>query len=283
MYNNFRKTEKGVVHINTLKMHQRLNIPDEKHLVVDGHTVTSNHPLHWHSFFELEIILSGAGKYIVNDVAYDISSNNVFLLSTTDFHYIETDKAIKLINISFDEEVIDEKDLLLLLFSKTEKAYTFTPDEQQRLIKAAELLEHEYQTDGDCQRQLLHYILNSIFRKNPNPYPDAFYDEQYHGIKKAVVYMEMHFKEKITLQTLASQAGYHPAYFSELFKKCTGETYISALNKLRIGYARTLLANGFSVSQSCFLSGFSSLSNFGEIFKKFCQMSPREYSKASRK
>ena len=62
MYNNYRKTEKGVVHINTLKMHQRLNIPDKKHLVVDGHTVTSNHPLHWHSFFELEIILSGAGK-----------------------------------------------------------------------------------------------------------------------------------------------------------------------------------------------------------------------------
>ena len=109
MYNNFRKTEKGVVHINTLKMHQRLNIPDEKHLVVDGHTVTSNHPLHWHSFFELEIILSGAGKYIVNDVAYDISSNNVFLLSTTDFHYIETDKAIKLINISFDEEGFKEQ------------------------------------------------------------------------------------------------------------------------------------------------------------------------------
>ncbi len=272
-----------MVYINTLKTHQRLNIPNKKHLVVNEHTVTSNHPLHWHSFFELEIILSGAGKYIINDVEYDISSNNVFLLSTTDFHYIETDKTIKLINISFDEEVIDEKNLLFLMFSKTEKAYTFLPDEQKRLIKAAELLEHEYRTHGDCQRQLLHYILNCIFRKNPNPYPNAFYGEHYHGIKKAVVYMEMHFKEKITLQMLAEQAGYHPAYFSELFKKCTGETYISALNKLRIGYARTLLANGFSVSQSCFLSGFSSLSNFGEIFKKFCHMSPREYSKASRK
>ncbi len=272
-----------MAHINTLKTHQRLNIPNTEHLVVNQHTVTSNHPLHWHSFFEIEIILSGAGKYIINDMEYDISSNNVFLLSTTDFHYIETDKTIKLINISFDEEVIDEKDLLFLVLSKTEKAYTFPLDEQKLLIKATELLEHEYRTDGDCQRQLLHYILNSLFRKNPNPYPNAFYGEHYHGIKKAVVYMEMHFKEKITLQTLAAQAGYHPSYFSELFKKCTGETYISALNKLRIEYACTLLANGFSVSQSCFLSGFSSLSNFGEIFKKFCQMSPREYLKASRK
>ncbi len=283
MYNGLDREAKGVMYINILKKHKRLNIPDGKHLVVSQHIVTNNHPLHWHSYFELEIILCGAGKYIINDIEYNISSNNVFLLSTTDFHHIETEETTRLINISFDEEVIAERELLFLMFSQTKKAYTFSPDEKKRLINAAELLEHEYRTEGECQRQLLQYILNSLFKKNPNPYTNAFFYDHYSGIKKAVVYMEMHFKEKITLRMLAEQAGYHPAYFSELFKKCTGETYISALNKLRVGYARTLLANGFSVSETCFLSGFSSLSNFGEVFKKFCQMSPSEYSKASRK
>ena len=91
--------------------------------------------------------------------------------------------------------------------------------------------------------------------------------------------MELHFKERVTLSDLAAEAGYHPTYFSELFKKTTGETYIEKLTKLRIGHARTMLASGFSVFDACFLSGFGSLSGFAAAFKKACNMSPREYKK----
>ncbi len=267
--------------MEVFKKNNRLSIPDGKHLTVSRHTITDNHPLHWHSYFELEIILSGSGKYIVNDVEYDIQSNNVFLLSTTDFHYMEAEKTTQLLNISFDDELVDEAFLPFLLFSKNKIVYKLCGDELVRLINATELLEHEYETDGNCQRQLLQYILSSLFRKN-NEYSSSSNDDHYKGIKRAIIYMEMHFKEKITLDMLATEAGYHPAYFSELFKKVTGETYIATLNKLRIGYAKTLLSNGFSVSRTCFLSGFNSLSNFGIVFKKFCNMSPYEYLKASR-
>ena len=265
-----------------IKNHERLNICNGNHLVVAQHLVTSNVPLHWHSYFELEIILSGTGKYVINDVEYDISSDKVFLLSTTDFHYVEVNETTKLINISFDEEFIDEKHLMFLIFSKTQKAYTLAQDEYERIIKATELLEYECNTDGECKRQLLQYILNCLFKNNSVQYTDAVNDNHNNAISKAIVYMHLHFKENITLDKLASEAGYHPAYFSELFKKCTDKTYICFLNELRVGYARTLLSNGFSVSEACFLSGFSSLSNFGKIFKKNCRLSPREYAKASR-
>ena len=89
--------------------------------------------------------------------------------------------------------------------------------------------------------------------------------------------MELHFKERISLSQLADEAGYHPTYFSELFKRTTGETYIEALTKLRVGYARTLLAGGFSVSEVCYMSGFGSLSGFATAFKRLCHMSPRAY------
>ena len=85
--------------------------------------------------------------------------------------------------------------------------------------------------------------------------------------------------KKITLEDISAAAGYHPTYFSELFAKITGETYSNMLTNLRIGHAKSMLANGFSVSDACFLSGFGSLSNFLEIFKKKCKMSPREYKK----
>lgn len=269
--------------MNALKKQIRLELAKGTHLSAGKHDVAGHHPPHWHSFFELEIILSGGGKYIINDVAYDLSECNVFLLAPTDFHRLEVTHPIELINISFDEEMIAEKDIISLVSSRIKKAYIFNSQEHKRIINASELLKYEYSISGNCQKQLLQYILNCIFRKNEIQPPEHLSDGYCHGIKKAIVYMQMHFKEKITLEVLAKESGYHPTYFSQTFKNYTGENYIVSLNKLRVGYARTLLANGFSVSDSCFLSGFGSLSNFGTIFKRYCNMSPAQYAKTSNK
>ena len=82
---------------------------------------------------------------------------------------------------------------------------------------------------------------------------------------------------------VAAAAGYHPTYFSQLFSAVTGETYIDMLTRLRLGHAKSMLANGFSVSDSCFQSGFGSLSNFLEIFKRKCKTTPNEYRKKALK
>lgn len=268
--------------MSSFKVQNRLKIDKGKHLMVSEHTVHAKHPLHWHDFFEIEIVLSGAGKYVVNDVSYDIETKNMFFLTSTDFHYLQVDQVTRVINISFDEEMIDEKDLSLLLFLKAERAYCLEKDEYDRIVGAARLLQHECSINGDCQRSLLHYILKCILRKNTAANRYVGPDLQYRGIKHAIAYIELHFRERITLQSLAAEAGYHPTYFSELFKKVTGETYMDTLNKLRVGYARTLLANDFSVSDACFISGFGSLSNFLTIFKKNCGMSPMAYRIQSR-
>jgi len=99
------------------------------------------------------------------------------------------------------------------------------------------------------------------------------------GMKKAVAYIELHFREKISLERLSALSGYHPTYFSELFRKLTGETYIERLTSLRVNYAKALLANGVSVSEACFESGFGSLSNFLSVFKDRCGMTPSQYRK----
>ena len=259
--------------------HERMRIDDGKSLTVGTHTVVSAHPLHWHSFFEIEIVLSGKGKYIINDIEYDISSTNVFFLTSTDFHYLQVDGVADIINISFDETMIYEKDMGALLFGKTLRAYEFEREEYERIVNAARILENECDVGGECQKQLLQYIIKCLMRKNNVlPISDTK-DEHLRGIKRAIVYMELHFRQSITLDSIAAEAGYNPTYFSKLFKKVTGESYIATLTKLRLGYARTLLANGFSVSDACFASGFGSLSNFLEIFKKSYGISPSEYRK----
>lgn len=257
------------------KDHERLKISNGKHLTVETHTTVNEHPIHWHSFFEIEIILDGEGKCVINDVVYDMSEHNVFLLNPTDFHYLNVKDRSSMINMSFDEELLDEGDLGMLLHRDRNRAYRFEAEDYKRLVSAAELLRNECETDGDCQRQLLQYIVRQIMKKDRIKAETAA--EHISGIKKAIVYMELHFKERISLAELAAEAGYHPTYFSELFKKTTGETYIESLTKLRVGYARTLLASGFSVSETCYMSGFGSLSGFAAAFKRLCHVPPARY------
>ena len=257
------------------KDHERLKISNGKHLTVETHTTVNEHPIHWHSFFEIEIILDGEGKYVINDVVYDMSEYNVFLLTSTDFHYLNVKDRSSMINISFDEELLDEGDLGMLLHRDRKRAYRFEDCDYKRLVSAAELLRNECETNGDCQRQLLQYIVRQIMKKDRIKAETAA--EHISGIKKAIVYMELHFKERISLAELAAEAGYHPTYFSELFKKVTGESYSERLNTLRTGYAKGLLARGFSVTEACYGAGFGSLSNFLRVFKKNVGISPEEY------
>ena len=177
--------------MDILKKQVRLELEKGTHLSVGKHDVIGNHPLHWHSYFELEIILSGKGKYIINDIAYDLSENNVFLLAPTDFHHLEVTCPIELINISFDEEMIKEKDIISLVSSGIKKAYTFNPEEHKRIVNASDLLEYECDISGNCQKQLLQYILNCVFRKNEAQSVEHLSECYCHGIKKAIVYMQM--------------------------------------------------------------------------------------------
>ena len=263
--------------MNKLLKHQRIELEDGKSLTVGTHSVWLNHPLHWHSFFEIEIILSGKGKYVVNDVEYDISDYNVFLLTSTDFHYLKLEGTAEILNISFDETMISDVYLTLLVFGKAKNAYRFDNEEFARVLGVAKALEHECNINGDRCSALLSYIVKSLLRKSPESSNVDSYKGSFGGIRRAIIYMELNFRENISLASVAREAGYTPTYFSKLFKRVTGESYIEILNKYRLAYATTLLDNGFSVADSCYLSGFGSLTAFGDAFRKKYAISPKEY------
>lgn len=253
-----------------------------RHLVVDNHNDITGFPLHWHNYFEIEYILEGEGKHILNGVTYDIKQGDAYILTPVDFHAIEAISKINLINISFEEYFLPEKTLSWLLEKENARRYNFSGEEAERCLSAIKLLQNESETNGPCQRQLLEYVV-SVFLRQENSTASSSKKEHLIGITKAISYMQIHFREKITLEQLATISGYNPTYFSELFRKVTGETYIERLKSLRIKYACMLLSNGISVSDACFASGFGSLSNFLGAFKEKKGKTPSEYKKEHQK
>ena len=253
-----------------------------RHVAVKKH-ISFDFPLHWHNYFEIEIIIDGTGSYIFNGTAYPINKGDAYLLTPVDFHEIEASSPVELINISFDEMWLSENIRTFLYTTNFTKMRRFDTHDYERLIIAAELLRHECETDAPCTNQLLEYLLSRFVQCERLPSESVVNQLHLSGIKKAVAYIELHFREKVTLQQISAMSGYNPTYFSELFRKLTGETYIERLTSLRINYAKALLARGCSVSDACFESGFGSLSNFLSVFKAKCGMPPSEYRKNTKK
>ncbi len=238
------------------------------------------YPQHWHNYFELELVVKGSGIHSFNGVEYPLQKGDAYLLTPVDFHEIKASSAIELINVSFDEVWLTEKMRAILYTADLEKKRRMDGEAYRRFLLALELLQRECASDTPCIGQLLDYLLSSFVQQNVS---NRMNKEQLTGIEKAVAYVELHFREKITLNSLAAISGYSPTYFSELFRKVTGETYIECLTALRVRYAKMLLASGVSVADTCFESGFGSLTNFLAVFKAKCGMSPSQYRQECRK
>lgn len=196
-------------------------------------------------------------------------------MTPVDFHGIQAEKPLELINISFDTVWLSEEMRAVLYSPELKKIRRPKKEDYQSILSGAQLLEKECENNGPCIKQLLEYLV-SRFVPLDQTQTEAK-QEHLTGIRNAVAYMEQHFREKITLETLSQLSGYHPTYFSNLFCKVTGQTYVQRLTSLRINYAKMLQQKGISVSEACFASGFGFLSNFSAVFRKTCGISPGAY------
>jgi len=101
-----------------------------------------------------------------------------------------------------------------------------------------------------------------------------------YGMKFVTVcnYINEHCTEDLTLDKIASIAGFSKYHFSRLFKQFTGVSFYKYLNQKRIACAQKLLLNpDMSITEITFQSGFTSLSAFIRMFKIFNRCTPSEY------
>ncbi len=240
-------------------------------------------PQHWHDYYEIEVLLGGNGSYVLNGEPHPICKGDAYFLTPVDFHEIVADtEAVDIVNISFGERRLSENTRALAYSGAFAKMRNFSDEALRHLVSATELLQAECQAGGPCSVQLLEYIISRFIRQGARAETSANRG-QLAGVMNAIAYMQVHFREDITLQGLAKLAGYHPTYFSELFYRVTGNSFVAHLTDLRMNYAKALLAQGVSVTETCFVSGFGSLSQFFSVFKAKCGVSPGAYQKSSLK
>ena len=126
-------------------------------------------------------------------------------------------------------------------------------------------------------------MLNLLRRTSANIQltEDLDVSKECHTVKK---YIQKHFKENITLDTLSDLVFLNKYYLAHAFKKYHKISPINYQLKLRIEEAKHLLkTTNLVISDVSNSLGFSSQSYFSQIFKKYTGMTPNQYRKISTK
>lgn len=98
------------------------------------------------------------------------------------------------------------------------------------------------------------------------------------SVQKALAYIETRFREPLNLKAVADQVLFNPSYLSHVFKKCTGVSFKTYLNGLRIRQSQRLLKDSRqSITEIAYDCGFEDLSNFERTFRKMVGCSPSKY------
>ncbi len=97
-------------------------------------------------------------------------------------------------------------------------------------------------------------------------------------IFKAKEYIEKHYCTDFSMNDVAKAVSLSPHYFSRLFKRETGLTFLEFLTQKRIDRAKQLLRDpGLTINEVAQSVGYSEACYFSRVFKKSENISPSEY------
>ena len=102
-------------------------------------------------------------------------------------------------------------------------------------------------------------------------------------VNQAMTFMENHYQQKLTLQTVAECCYVSQWHLSKLLNRHAGKSFYDILNTIRIEKAKTLLMDpSLKIGEIAELVGYADTAHFARTFKKLEGMSANEFRNVKR-
>lgn len=97
-------------------------------------------------------------------------------------------------------------------------------------------------------------------------------------IYQTVSYIARHFREELSLESMAKDLGVSKYVLSRVFSGTFHRNFNQYLNEQRLNYVSTLLeCTNETITEICMDAGFESQRTFNRVFQEKYKMTPREY------
>ena len=97
-------------------------------------------------------------------------------------------------------------------------------------------------------------------------------------MNSAITYINEHYLEEMSLEDAALFAGFSKYYFSRMFKRFSGISFLDYLTRKRLNAATELLVHTDQpIQEIARSSGFGSIATFNRIFREHKSCTPSQY------
>ena len=250
-------------------------------------------PLHRQDSWELTYIVFGRGKRILGDSETEFAAGSLAFIPPHiphcwkfDDNYVDHDGCIAYYTLTFKTEFIDRcvsafPELTERLERVKSVSSVLSFDENTTNILAEMLAKMASEEQSEMLPFIFRLLLLLSKREESATIVGRFSenDRTSERIKKVKEFTQSHYARTITIDMIADHVGMNRSSFCTFFKKATGQTYITYLNKLRVDRACYLLRQGsFNITEVCYMVGFNDVPYFNRCFKNNRGMSPKEYA-----
>ena len=154
--------------------------------------------------------------------------------------------------------------------------YILKPIDYQELEDV--LLKTIHRKQDESQKLRREDIIEQTVMAKLEKEPDVPTDEQTERIDLVKAYVEQHIRERITVKDLAELVHVNEQYLMRIFKKETGKSVVEYITEQRMFMASDLLRNtDLSINFIADCVGCENYSYFTKLFKKYTDLTPREY------
>ena len=245
---------------------------DRKFRVIDYHN--GNGDFHFHSQIEICVVTEGEIDALVNDHLKRLKKGELSVALSYDTHLYTPVVDARFSVLILPPEIC--RDFTESVAGKTIASPFITKGEAADRIAACFREIRENEKDPLITKGNL-YIILGIIAQNV-VFEDAAPVIGSDLISKILLYVHEHFREEISLSSIAAHFGYNASYVSGLFKSSINLGILRYINFLRLKNVVTLLKEQKYSTEFCVLeSGFHSVRTFYRAFREEFGCSPKEY------
>lgn len=236
---------------------------------------------------EMGFILSGKGKYRIDDTIYTVEEGDLLIINPGVYHQALTDGNgrptveffVGFTDVAFRGMKANHFEILDGPILHT------TGELRQKLFRLVSGMEAENEVWKQGRyfmlRSYLVQILLLLIREKEEPvkqgkgYAFESVGKKY-VVEQIVNYFEDHYAEKISLDRIAENMYLSPFYISKIFKSETGDTPIRHLINIRLERAKEILESGdySSIQEVAARVGYDDAYHFSKLFKKKYNIPP---------
>lgn len=246
---------------------------------------------HHHDGFEIYLFLRGDANYYIEQNCYNMKRGCLFNIRPNELHRVEcfNFKVYERVSITLRIPILkalstEQTDLSKCFNDRPfgENNITYLNEHQINefmfmVYKLENLLDSKAYGHDIMAKSYMYQILvfvNNLFLKKSQTEPINIMPPI---VNKTMQYIDEHLTEPITMSDIANHIHHNATYISRCFKKVTGVPLQQYIIYKRIVLAQRYLVEGYSLNDTCRLSGFNDYSNFARTFKKQIGCSPKKF------